>query len=128
MRKIAELLAPAGDMDCLKAALAAGADAVYLGGRLYGARSYAGNFGDEELLDAIRLAHFFEKKVYLTVNTLIKESELDGLIEWMRPFYAAGLDGAIIQDLGVLERCRKAFQNPWAPAASYRPGNWALQN
>ena len=109
MRKIAELLAPAGDMDCLKAALAAGADAVYLGGRLYGARSYAGNFGDEELLDAIRLAHFFEKKVYLTVNTLIKESELDGLIEWMRPFYAAGLDGVIIQDLGVLERCREAF-------------------
>ena len=62
--KRAELLAPAGNMECLKAALAAGADAVYLGGRQFGARAFAGNFGDQELLDALKLAHFWKKKIY----------------------------------------------------------------
>ncbi|MDO4333482.1 MAG: U32 family peptidase [Eubacteriales bacterium] len=104
-----ELLAPAGDMSCLRAALSAGADAVYLGGQRFGARAFAGNFSDEELAEAIKLAHFFDKKVYLTVNTLTKDVELEQLIPWLTPFYEAGLDGLIIQDLGVLERCRKAF-------------------
>lgn len=104
-----ELLAPAGDMSCLKAAVAAGADAVYLGGQRFGARAFAGNFSDEELLEALKLAHFFDKKIYLTVNTLTKDAELDQLIPWLVPFYEAGLDGLIIQDLGVLERCRRAF-------------------
>lgn len=104
-----ELLAPAGDMSCLRAAISAGADAVYLGGQQFGARAYAGNFSDEELLEALELAHLFDKKIYLTVNTLTKDEELDRLIPWLIPFYEAGLDGLIIQDLGVLERCRKAF-------------------
>lgn len=104
-----ELLAPAGDMSCLRAAVAAGADAVYLGGQRFGARAFAGNFSGEELLEALKLAHFFDKKIYLTVNTLTKDSELEELIPWLTPFYEAGLDGLIIQDLGVLERCRKAF-------------------
>lgn len=107
--KKTELLAPAGNMECLKAAIAAGADAVYLGGSQFGARAYAGNFSDEELLEALKLAHFFEKKIYLTVNTLTKETELEELISWITPFYEAGLDGVIVQDLGVLERCRNAF-------------------
>lgn len=96
-------------MTCLKAAIAAGADAVYLGGQKFGARAFAGNFSDEELLEALKLAHFFHKKIYLTVNTLTKDAELETLIPWLAPFYEAGLDGLIIQDIGVLERCRSAF-------------------
>ena len=104
-----ELLSPAGDMECLKAAIAAGADAIYLGGNRFGARAFAGNFDKEQLLEALRLAHFWEKKIFLTVNTLTKDEELDELVDWLTPFYEAGLDGLIIQDLGVLEKCRKAF-------------------
>ena len=107
--KRAELLAPAGNMECLKAALAAGADAVYLGGRQFGARAFAGNFGDQELLDALKLAHFWKKKIYLTINTLTKDRELEELVGWLAPFYEAGLDGVIVQDLGVLWSCREAF-------------------
>ena len=104
-----ELLSPAGDMDCLKAAIAAGADAIYLGGDRFGARAFAGNFNREELLEALKLAHFWGKKIFLTVNTLTKDSELKELVEWLTPYYEAGLDGLIIQDLGVLETCRNAF-------------------
>lgn len=104
-----ELLSPAGDMPCLKAAIAAGADAVYLGGQKFGARAFAGNFNDDELLEALKRAHFFDRKIYLTVNTLHREEELEELVFWLAPFYEAGLDGVIIQDMGVLERCRRAF-------------------
>ncbi len=104
-----ELLAPAGDTACLKAAVAAGADAVYLGGQRFSARAFAGNFTDEELTEAIRYAHFFDRRIYLTVNTLMKERELEGLEDWLSPFCEAGLDGLIVQDLGVLARCAKAF-------------------
>ena len=104
-----ELLSPAGTMECLRAAVAAGADAIYLGGQQFGARAFAGNFSDEELLEALKLAHFFGRKIYLTINTLTKDRELEELIPWLTPFYEAGLDGVIIQDLGVLSRCREAF-------------------
>lgn len=107
MQKKVELLAPAGNMDCFKAALNAGADAVYVGGQKFGARAYAGNFNDEELLLAIKLAHFWNRKVYLTVNTLLKEEELGEVVPYLRPFYEAGLDGIIVQDLGVLKVCRE---------------------
>ena len=70
-----ELLAPAGTMDCLKAAIAAGADAVYLGGQRFGARAFAGNFSREELLEGLSLAHLWNRKIYLTVNTLTKQDE-----------------------------------------------------
>ncbi len=102
-----ELLAPAGTMECFRAALAAGADAVYLGGQQFGARAFAGNFSQEELLEALKLAHFFGRKIYLTVNTLTKDRELEGLVPWLAPFYEAGLDGVIVQDPGVLQRCRE---------------------
>ena len=68
-----ELLAPAGDFECFKAAINAGADAVYLGGSKFGARAYANNFSNEEIVNAVNTAHLFDKKVYLTVNTLIKD-------------------------------------------------------
>ena len=74
-----ELLAPAGDYGCFQAALKAGADAVYMGGQQYGARAYAGNFSRDEVLSALDEAHFYGKRIYLTVNTLMKQEELDRL-------------------------------------------------
>ena len=71
-----ELLAPAGDFQCFQAAINAGADAVYLGGEKFGARAYANNFTEDEIIEALRIAHLFGRKVYLTVNTLVKEKEL----------------------------------------------------
>lgn len=104
-----ELLAPAGDFSCFRAAVNAGADAVYLGGEQYGARAYAGNFSTAEILDALRIAHMFRRKIYLTVNTLVKESELVNLVPYIQPLYQAGLDGVIVQDIGVLECLRSHF-------------------
>ena len=80
-----ELLAPAGDLRSLEGAVAAGADAVYLGGQRYSARAYAGNFSDEELLQALRFAHIHGRRIYLTLNTLIKESEFSELEEYLKP-------------------------------------------
>ena len=97
-----ELLAPAGDYGCFQAALKAGADAVYIGGQRYGARAYAGNFSRGEVLSALDEAHFYGKKIYLTVNTLMRQEELDGLADFIAPFYEAGLDGVIVQDVGAL--------------------------
>lgn len=108
MKKV-ELLAPAGNYDALKGAIKAGADAVYLGGNLYGARAYADNFTQDEICTGIHLAHVFGRRVYLTVNTLVKEKELDGLYNFLLPLYEAGLDGVIIQDLGVLRYVRHHF-------------------
>ncbi len=104
-----ELLAPAGDKECFKAALMAGADAVYVGGNRFGARAYARNFEQEDLIESIHLAHMFDRKVYLTVNTLMKEQELSGLTAFLKPYYNEGLDGVIVQDFGALSRIREAF-------------------
>lgn len=108
MKKV-ELLAPAGNYDALLGAVNAGADAVYLGGEQYGARAYADNFSRDEIISGIRLAHIYHKKIYLTINTLVKERELEGLYDFLLPFYEAGLDGVIIQDLGVLAYVRRYF-------------------
>lgn len=107
--KRVELLAPAGNYDALLGAVNAGADAVYLGGEQYGARAYADNFSRDEIISGIRLAHIYHKKIYLTINTLVKERELEGLYDFFLPFYEAGLDGVIIQDLGVLAYVRRYF-------------------
>ena len=105
-----ELLAPAGSYESFEAALAAGADAVYAGGASFGARAYAQNFSDEELLRAIEVAHLHGKKLYLTVNTLLKNRELTrSLYDYMAAFYEAGLDAAIVQDFGVLSFLKKEF-------------------
>ena len=100
MKKV-ELLAPAGSYEAFLGAIHAGADAVYLGGEKYSARAYADNFTDEEVISAIRYAHLFGKKVYMTINTLMKENECKALCEYVKPFYSAGLDGVIIQDMGA---------------------------
>ena len=109
MKRSIEVLAPAGSMDCLKAAILNGADAVYLGGEMFGARAYAGNFTREELCEAIDYAHLFGVRVFLTINTLVKEKELGVLVEFLKPYYEQGLDAVIIQDLGVLAVVREHF-------------------
>lgn len=112
MNKIPELLAPAGNLETFYSVINAGADAVYLGGELFGARAYANNFSTQELLLAIDYAHLWNKKVYLTVNTLVKNSELnDQLIQYIQPLYEAGLDAVIIQDLGVAKLLHLHFPN-----------------
>lgn len=103
MKRKVELLAPAGNFEAFLGAVNAGADAVYLGGGKFGARAYAQNFTDEEVCRAIRIAHFMGRKIYLTVNTLVKDTELAELDTYLRPFYEAGLDGVIVQDLGALQ-------------------------
>ena len=108
-KKTVELLAPAGDFSCFMAAMNAGADAVYLGGSKFGARAYANNFSQEEIVDALKIAHLLGKKIYLTVNTLVKEKEIQELVPYLQPLYEAGLDGVIIQDLGVFQILKRHF-------------------
>lgn len=107
--KKVELLAPAGNVEAFYGAIHAGADAVYLGGSRFGARAYAENFSEEELISCIRYAHLFGRKIYLTVNTLVKESEFSELYGYLLPYYRAGLDGVIIQDMGVFAYLREHF-------------------
>lgn len=109
MGEFVELLAPAGNYDAFLGALHAGADAVYLGGERFSARAYADNFDTAQIVRALHVAHFYGKKIYLTVNTLLKERELAGLAGYLAPFYEAGLDGVIVQDLGVLRYIRERF-------------------
>lgn len=104
-----ELLAPAGNAEGFYGAIHAGADAVYLGGSRFGARAYAENFIDTELVECIRYGHFLGRKIYLTVNTLLKEEEIAELYDYLQPFYEAGLDAVIVQDMGVLRFIRKCF-------------------
>ena len=104
-----EILAPAGSYECFQAAIAAGADAVYAGGSRFGARAYADNFTEEELIRAIEEAHLFGKKLYLTVNTLLKDTEIEELYAYLSPLYEKGLDAVIVQDTGVLEYIRTNF-------------------
>ncbi len=104
-----ELLAPAGSMDSLIAAVAAGADAIYMGGSKFGARAYAENFTEEELVKAIDYAHLHHRKIYLTVNTLMKDTEMEELYDYLLPYYLHKLDGVIVQDLGAVRFMRRMF-------------------
>lgn len=109
MEHAIEVLSPAGDFDTLKAAISAGADAVYAGGERFGARAYAKNFNREELLAAIDYVHLHGRKLYLTVNTLVKEREFSELYEYLLPFYMHGLDAVIVQDAGVMDYVLRQF-------------------
>lgn len=105
-----ELLAPAGSYEIFSAVCRAGADAVYLGGSRFGARAYANNFSEEELKRAIDEAHIHGRRLYLTVNTLLKENELEGeLYDYLLPYYEQGLDAVIVQDAGAIRFIREAF-------------------
>ena len=107
--KRVELLSPAGGYETMVGAFNAGADAVYLGGSKFGARAYADNFDRDQVLDAISYAHLHDKKIYMTVNTLVKENEYGELYDFMLPYADRGLDGVIVQDLGVMRLIRQEF-------------------
>lgn len=106
-----ELLSPVGNKEALVAAINAGCDAVYLGGYTFGARNYAGNFSDEELVEAIRYAHIYGVKVYVTVNTIIYENETQRFIEYVDFLHQNNVDAIIIQDLGMMDYLRKVYPN-----------------
>lgn len=110
MKKI-ELLAPAGNMESLVAAISAGADAIYISGKKYGARAFAANFSDEEIKEAIKYAHLYDVKIYVTVNTIIYESEMDDFINYVSFLHENGVDAIIIQDLGAMDLVRNLFPN-----------------
>lgn len=110
MNKV-ELLAPAGDFSCLKAAIEAGCDAVYIGGKLFGARAFSSNFTDDEIIKAINYAHLFGVKVYVTTNTLIYDKEVERFLEYILFLHKNNVDAVIIQDLGMLDLVRQTFPN-----------------
>ena len=102
-----ELLAPAGSWEALEAAVNAGADAVYMGGKSFGARAYASNFDKEEMAEAVYFAHMHHVRIYITVNTLVDDSELEELADYLMFLNNVGVDGIIVQDLGVIRLARK---------------------
>lgn len=104
-----ENLAPAGNWDALRSAVAAGADAVYLGYAAYSARAGAGNFDEQQLRDAVRFAHLHHVRVHVTVNTLIKDGELAGVVDVLRLLSEIRVDAVLVQDLGVLRMARRCF-------------------
>ena len=106
-----EILAPAGNMECLKAAVLAGCDAVYLGGNMFGARSFAGNFDYDELKEAVTYAHLYGVKVYVTTNTLIYENEVERFTKYIEYLVSINVDAVIMQDIGMMDKIRKEFPN-----------------
>ena len=102
-----ELLAPAGSFEALEAAVNAGADAVYMGGKAFGARAYASNFDEEEMARAVYFAHMHRVKIFVTVNTLVDDSELEALANYLLFLNNVGVDGLIVQDLGVIRLAKK---------------------
>jgi len=106
-----ELLAPVGNMECLKAAINSGCDAVYLAGRNFGARSFAGNFSNEELIEAINTCHLYGVKVYVTVNTLIYDVEVERFLSYIDFLHKNNVDAVIMQDIGMIDLVRKSYPN-----------------
>ena len=110
MKKI-ELLAPAGNMEALKAAIQGGCDAVYIGGAHFGARAFSKNFSNEEIVLAIKYAHLYGVKVYVTVNTLIYDNEVGDFLNYIEFIHKNNVDAVLIQDIGMFDLLRKTFPN-----------------
>lgn len=106
-----ELLVPVGNYESLVVAVRSGADAVYLGGKKFGARAYANNFSDEEMVSAIKYCHLYGVKIYVTVNTLVHESELDDVFNYVKFLHVNGVDAVIVQDIGLITKIRKCLPN-----------------
>lgn len=106
-----ELLSPVGNLECLYAAIHAGADAVYLSGKLFGARAFANNFENEELIEAIKICHLYGVKCYVTCNTIIYEHEVDKFIEYIDFLHKNNVDAVILQDIGMFDLIRKTYPN-----------------
>ena len=102
-----ELLAPGGSMESIYAAVQGGADAIYMGGTKFSARAYASNFGEEQLIEAVKYCHLYNVKVYIAFNTLIKEEEFQEAIDYGRFLYTIGVDALITQDLGLFKRLKE---------------------
>lgn len=110
MNKV-EVLAPAGSMESLYAAINKGADAIYLGGNKFSARAYASNFDNDNMIKAIDYAHSYNIKVYVTLNTILKENEIEEAVKYVGFLYEIGVDALIIQDVGLLKRIREEFKD-----------------
>lgn len=106
-----ELLSPAGNIECLKMAIQNGADACYLGGKTFGARAFADNFTKEELKEAVDYAHLYGVRIYVTVNTIIYNNEVNDFIEYIKYLYLIGVDALIMQDIGMISLVRRVFPN-----------------
>lgn len=106
-----ELLAPAGNMDAFLAAIEAGANAIYIGGYTFGARAFANNFSDDEIIKCINYAHLYGVKVYITVNTIVYEKEVDLFLNYIDFLHRNNVDAIIIQDLGMFDLVRKVYPN-----------------
>lgn len=104
-----EILAPAGSQEAFFSAIHHGADAIYMGGKQFGARAYAPNFTNEEITHMIKTAHHFDVKVYVTVNTLIKDDEFDAALDFVRFLYESDCDAVIMQDIGLIDVCRQMY-------------------
>ena len=110
MKKI-ELLAPAGNMEALKAAVQAGCDAVYIGGQHFGARAFSKNFSNEEIVEAIKYAHLYGVKVYITINTLVYDDEVSDFLKYIEFIHKNNVDAVLVQDLGMFDLIRNTFPN-----------------
>lgn len=108
MKKV-ELLSPAGNMECLISAVQNGADAVYLGGKKFGARAFANNFDGEEMIKAIKYCHLYGVKIYVTVNTLVYDSEMKEALEYVSFLHKNGVDALIVQDIGLIRKIRQTY-------------------
>lgn len=118
-KKKPEILAPAGSMEGLKAAIAAKCDAIYIGGSRFGARAFADNPKEDEMLEAIDYCHLHGVKIYMTVNTILKNREMEeSLFAYLRPYYEAGLDAVIVQDVGVLRFIKEHFPKLFVHAST----------
>ena len=98
-----EILAPAGSEEILYAAAYMGADAIYTGAKSFGARAFAKNLSEDEIIRALYRLHMMDKKLYLTVNTLVRDDEMPELLQMLKPLVEAGLDAVIVQDMGVMK-------------------------
>lgn len=110
MKKV-ELLSPAGNMETLKAAVHNGCDAVYFAGKKFGARKYANNFDEKEIVEAIKYCHLYDVKVYITVNTLIYDDELEEVIDYIEFLNKSNVDAVIMQDIGLIQKVHTLFPN-----------------
>lgn len=126
---VKELLSPVGNKECLYAAIHNGADAVYLGGKLFGARKFAGNFTKEELKEAIDYTHLYGVKVYVTVNTIVYNDEVESLLEYVDYLYHIGADALIMQDLGMISLVRKKYPDLEINASTqiHNHNNYAIE-
>ena len=106
-----ELLVPAGDINSFYAALNNGADAIYLSGKMFGARSYAKNFTEEELITVLKLGKIYGVKIYVTMNTLVKENEVDDFLKEVEFLYSLGVDAILMQDFGMISLCLEKYPN-----------------